>query len=56
MITREVSIISTWCKRLSSYKMARVELDTYSAHLAHGMSGISRISNLDIYRSLMMRL
>ena len=56
MITPEASIIGTWCERSSSHKVTRIELNAHPAHLTHGMSGISRISNLDIYRSLMPSL
>ena len=51
-----VSITGTWCERSPGHKVARVELIAHLDHLAHAMSSMSRISNLDIFRSSMAPL
>ena len=47
-----IGTMGTWYGRSSSYGEARAEREAHRAHLAHGLSGVSYISNLDIYRSL----
>ena len=56
MVTSGVSITSTWYERSLSYKMVRIELNTYLTYLTHSTSGVSRMSNLDIYKSLITPL
>ena len=56
MVTAERVIRCTWCERSSSYKVVCEPLGAHSAHLAHGVSRVSCVSNLDIYRSSMSPL
>ena len=48
--------MGTWYKRLLSYGVVRAECYAYLAYLAHEVSSISRMSNLNIYRSLIVLL
>ena len=43
--------MSTWYKYLLSHGLARAEYYAYYAYLTHGLSSLSHMSNLDIYKN-----
>ena len=51
-----MSTIGTWCGRSSSHGVASAEQSAHPAHLTHGASGMSHMSNLGMYRSPMVPL
>ena len=56
MVTAGRVIRNTWCERSPSHKVVCEPLGAHSTHLAYGVSRVSCVSNLDIYRSSMSPL
>ena len=56
IITLGLGIISTCCERSLSIKVVCVSFGAYRAYLTYGINSISWVSNLNIYKSLIVLL
>ena len=56
IITMRRVIWCTWCEHLLNYKIIYKSLSAHSTYLAYNVSRVSCVSDLNIYRSLMLPL